>query len=282
MVPAAVAQAVDRYLAVADRLLPGRITGFHLVGSVALGAWRPASSDIDFVAVTRDALGTGESRRLRLLHPIGNWTAVSRAVARRTPAIPGTVNGVFVAAGDLATPVTRIRPVAAHTGRRFHLGRAFDVNPVVWRILLDRGITVRGRVPGELGLDPEPAVLSRWNMDNLNGYWRSWAGRARARKRQPIARRRSVDDAVSWGVLGSSRLHRTIATGEIVSKEDAGEYALDVFASRWRPLIRAALAYRRGEPAPTSPGQALSDPVSRLRLTGEFVEEVIADASRLG
>ena len=50
-VPADVRRTVERYLGVADRLLPDRITGFYLVGSVALDAYRPGRSDIDFVAV---------------------------------------------------------------------------------------------------------------------------------------------------------------------------------------------------------------------------------------
>ena len=44
---------VQRYLRLADRLLPGMITGFYVTGSVALGAYRPGRSDIDFVAVLK-------------------------------------------------------------------------------------------------------------------------------------------------------------------------------------------------------------------------------------
>jgi hypothetical protein len=79
-----------------------------------------------------------------------------------------------------------------------------------------------------------------------------------------------------------SRLHRTIATGEIVSKEDAGEHALAAFAPRWHPLIRTALAHRRAEPLPAGLARDpdLADPLRRLRLTGAFVTEVIAEADR--
>ncbi|MEV6236222.1 hypothetical protein [Lentzea sp. NPDC051838] len=40
-------------------------------------------------------------RRLRALHVLGNLTAAGRAVIRADPAIPGTVNGAFVAESDL-------------------------------------------------------------------------------------------------------------------------------------------------------------------------------------
>src|SRR4051812_40987559 len=52
------------------------------------------------------------------------------------------------------------------------------------------------------------------------------------------------------GVLAPPRLHHTIMTGEVISKEAAAAYALDTFDARWRPLIRLALAYRLGETPP--------------------------------
>jgi predicted nucleotidyltransferase len=52
---------VELFLTAADELVPGLVTGFYLVGSVALGDFHPrgagrgrlsTASDIDFVAVT--------------------------------------------------------------------------------------------------------------------------------------------------------------------------------------------------------------------------------------
>lgn len=48
-----VARNAGRCLRLADRLFPKRVVGFYLVGSVALGGYRPHQSDIDFVAVLR-------------------------------------------------------------------------------------------------------------------------------------------------------------------------------------------------------------------------------------
>ncbi|WEL92493.1 nucleotidyltransferase domain-containing protein, partial [Tsukamurella tyrosinosolvens] len=60
--------AVRRYLAAADRLLPGAVTAAALGGSVALGAYRPGASDIDMVAALDDAWRGRPDlvRRLRL------------------------------------------------------------------------------------------------------------------------------------------------------------------------------------------------------------------------
>ncbi|MCX2947119.1 nucleotidyltransferase domain-containing protein [Lentzea sp. NEAU-D7] len=256
-----------RYLAAADRVLPGRITGFYLVGSAALGTWRPDLSDIDFIAVVDGATST---RRLRALHVLGNLTAAARAVSRADPTIPGTVNGAFVAAADMGKPVTAIRPIASHSGRRFHVGRGFDVNPVMWKVLREKGIAVRGPEPGLLGLDPEPARLREWNLGQLRGHWRSWgerllSGPASDKLFVPAHR------AAISRVLGSPRLHHTVLTGEVISKEAAAEYALDVFGGAWQPLLRAALAQRSGRPVELAPAEA-------VRAAGEFTLAVVADA----
>lgn len=64
----------------ADRLLPGGgIIGCYAVGSAALGAWLPGRSDIDFIAVVDGDISDRESRRLRVMHAIGNATAAGRA-----------------------------------------------------------------------------------------------------------------------------------------------------------------------------------------------------------
>jgi predicted nucleotidyltransferase len=51
-----VRSAVSEYLAAVDARLPRVVGGLYLIGSVALGDFRPHESDVDFVAVTRDRL----------------------------------------------------------------------------------------------------------------------------------------------------------------------------------------------------------------------------------
>jgi hypothetical protein len=78
-------------------------------------------------------------------------------------------------------------------------------------------------------------------------------------------------------VLGPPRLHHTIATGDVISKEAAGGYALDMFDRRWHPLVRDALAYWRREGR-----QVNLSPDERRDLTCDFVLEVIDSAEALG
>ncbi|RKT54198.1 nucleotidyltransferase domain-containing protein [Saccharothrix australiensis] len=274
MLPHDAARNAAHYLAVADRLLPGKITGFYVVGSAALGAWRPNRSDIDFVAVVDGGLDDRRLRRLRVLHVVGNLPAAARSAARADPTLPGTMNGVFVPAADLGEPVTGIRPLASHSGWSFAKGRGFDVNPVGWKVLREGGIALRGPEPHRLALDPEPHRLRDWNLDQLRGHWRTWAERLLAgnARGKPLVPAHAT--AVSR-VLGPPRLHHTAVTGEVISKESAAQHALDTFGDRWRPLIRAALAQRANAPVPGSPA-----PGELIRMAGEFTLEVVADAEQ--
>jgi hypothetical protein len=232
------------------------------VGSAALGAFRPGRSDVDLVAVVE---GDVDLRRLRALHLRAGATEAARALRRRQGPLTGTCNVVFVRQNDLPRPVTEIVPVASHVGHEFVAGRAFDVNPVTWKVLQERGIPVRGPAPEDLGLDPQPKLLRPWNLANLESYWRPWAERL-LRRRASLRPRWTI----AWGTLGPPRLHHTVVTGGVVAKEEAGAYALDTVDRRWHPLIREAIAYREGRPRDRS---------VRWHDTARFALEVVEDAS---
>lgn len=267
------------YLRLADCLLPGWVSGFYLVGSAALGEYRPGKSDLDFVAVVSSGLDRAGLQRLRGLHLTAGADAALRSAIRGRSPLSGTANGVFVRQSDVHLPVSKIEPVASHVGTHFMVGQGFDVNPVVWKVLAEQGLTIRGPAVATLNLDPEPGAMRQWNLDNLNSYWLHW-GEAVAKKDRfaylAIRLPRAFRHMIAWGVLGAPRLHCTVATGRIVGKLCAGEYALNVFHRQWQPLVNAALAYWRGEAGPTS---AL--PRAALRLAGRFVLEVVASANEL-
>ncbi len=53
VVPRIVSEAVDQYLACVEREIPGRVSGFYIVGSAALGDFRPGRSDVDLTWLSR-------------------------------------------------------------------------------------------------------------------------------------------------------------------------------------------------------------------------------------
>ena len=66
-------------------------------------------------------------------------------------------------------------------------------------------------------------------------------------------------------MLGISRQHYTVATGEIASKSAAGGWALDTFEGEHRRISEEALAYRWGAPS------LYANPLARRRDALAFV-----------
>lgn len=273
--PRPVEVAVRRYLGLADRLLPVRVVGAYVVGSVALGAYRRRRSDIDLVVVVDRRLAGTELRRLRVVQLASGAATTPPALLRGDLALPGTVNATYVVEDDLTEPVSSIVPVAHHVGHTLEGGRGFDVNPVQWKTLADHGVAVRGPAPAELGLDPEAHTLAAWNRANLHSYWQPLAERLAA-GRVPLSYRYRPRWLTSWCVLGTPRLHATITTGGVLSKEAAGAYARATFAPQWEPIIDEALAYWREEPSPDP--DRYRDVDRRWAETAAFVQEVVRSA----
>lgn len=214
------AGVVHGYLARLDDNAPGLVDGFYVVGSIALGSFRPGRSDIDFVATTPGPLSPEALAALRSLHRRSYAEGAVRAVISRS--WPLVCNGVFVNGEDLARPTAQVTAEAHQVSEKFAAGDSFDVNPVTWWTLAHHGIALRGPSPDRLTIHLNDDELRRWTAVNLVSYWRPWAhavtGRGvrgwRERFRHLHSRR-----LAAWGVLGTARMHATISTGEVVSKE---------------------------------------------------------------
>lgn len=246
MLPQDAANAIGSYLRTADRLLPGVVTACAVGGSIALGAYRPGRSDIDVVAVISDEWKErrGLMSRLRLLH-LSQLPRLS-VRAGRGLGFSACCNTVFIWESDVSRPVTQIRPIASHVGEIFEPTEAFDVNPVIWKQLVDGGISVRGDKVSDWGLDPEPEVLHAWVARNLREYWTPLA-ESLGRNRPKLSAR-----GVEWCLLGPARMHHTLVAGDIISKEAAGQHALDEFPNH-TPIIEVALAQLHRTPVPRDP-----------------------------
>jgi hypothetical protein len=242
-----------------------------------MGAFRPGRSDLDFVAIVDGVFRAVELRKLRALH-LGRWISTlihDTALRWRWPLV---CNGIYLKAGDLSRSPLEVTPLAGHVAGRFRAaqGKGFDVNPVTWYVLGRHGVALRGPGRGHVQVRTDEAELRAWVLANLNGYWRRWTTRIRS----PGQRIRGLPSRrlAASGVLGAPRLHYTIATGEIATKEAAARYALDVFEPRWHALIEDAMAYWRSEP---SSAPYRTHPHRRRHDAAEFVAYVIDTANKL-
>lgn len=254
--PAVVADVVGAYLALVDDAAPGLVEGLYLEGSVALRDFRPDTSDIDYVAVTArrpDALALAALQRVH---------GQLRAQWRRP-----CFDGIYLTWDDLASPPSGDHP-GSHDGR-FQTGGAW-LTPVTWHTLARHGLACRGPAPAGVDIWTDPGALTAWVDRNLDEYW----ARLLSRYSRPSHPAALTDYATMWTVTGVSRLHYTLATGEITSKTGAGHYARQAFPARWHRIIDEALRIR--ERRPRRP--YYRSPLARRHDLLAFAEMVIADA----
>jgi hypothetical protein len=281
VLPPRAERSARHLLGAIDRERPGLVVGYYVVGSTALGAYRPDRSDVDVVGVLAGDPGSDAVAGLRRAHRRTLLALAPGHLPRRARGDwSGACNGVFVRASDLHRPPGDVAAVASCVGTHFAAGSGFDVNPVTWHVLAHQGVAVRGPAADTLGVPLDDAELRRWTRANLDRYWRGWAAAAGARRPNRTAARALTRHGTAWGVLGPPRLHRTIATGEIVSKERAGELALEAFPPRWHPVVHEALAFWRGEPT-TTPYRSRGARSARRRDAAAFAAAVVDAGMRL-
>lgn len=263
MLPTRVQSMVEAFLAAADAEVPALVEGLYLVGSVALDDVRPHRSDIDFVAVTTQRPDAANLVTLARIHADlqKRW---------RRPFF----DGIYMTWTDLASDPTRLRHCpAAHEGR-FESAGPGDM--IAWHTRAQHGVRCRGPAVADLTVCTDPTALAAWTHANLDTYWQRRMLDRGAHLLTPAGLEGLSAWACEWYVTGVSRLHSTLATGGITSKEAAGMYALATFPVRWRRVIEEALHIRRA-----AGGRSLyRSPVTRRRDIRAFTAMVIADAHR--
>ncbi len=252
----------EAFLRNVDEVAPGLVEGLYLTGSVALGDFRPHSSDVDFVVVTARQLTDTDCDLLRRAH------ARTRALFPRPQ-----FNGIHVVWNDLTDDPMSCGPVASVLGGRFRNRAGADVNPVNWHVLAERGVTIRGPLPVELDVWDERESLRAWCLGSLDEQWRRWRAKA-GRLVTPRGLAALGSLAPSWSVLSVSRLHFTLRTSEITSKSGAGRYALHAFPERWQTIVNECLRVRRNTTMPSLYESALA----RRRAALDYIEMVLDDA----
>ncbi|MFF5038062.1 nucleotidyltransferase domain-containing protein [Nocardia salmonicida] len=261
-----VTDTVESYLALADAEAPGLIEGLYLEGSVALGDFHPKASDIDFVAVTATPPDAAALATLERIH-----TQLRRQ--RPRPFFDGT----YLTWNDLAAgPTAAVDRPISHEGQLQAESVAGQQTPVAWHTLAHHGVALRGPAIGDLGIWTDPAALAAWQNTNLEKYWANGLSRA-ARLISKPGLGLLTDYGTVWTVTGIARIHYTLATGDITSKDGAGRHALHTFPDRWHRIINEALRLRRGD----SRQSLYRNPLARRRDILAFGHMAITNAHNI-
>lgn len=236
LLPAAVEHRLHTYRMLLGEALAIPTIGLYLVGSLALCDFHDGVSDIDVVALLPRPPGPEAIARLRQIHAVLAQQAGGPSVdglylcpehLRSSPAVPAIVpyslDGVLVADNPCQ-----------------------EFGPVTWRCLARNGLTVSGPAPSALGIADDPDLLRASQIKNLDTYWTAWIARCEADLAVKPASNDANALALAWGVLGVCRIACTLETGRIVSKSQAGLWALTRMEPVWHPVIRDALSARTG------------------------------------
>ena len=237
--PDPVKAVTSLHLDLVDEVAPGLVEGLYLHGSLGFGEWYDGRSDVDFVAVTAERPDEATTALLREVH------------ARVGETFPRpSYDGLYVTWADLARPPAECPDVPCTLAGKWATGRV-DLNPVTWHELAWHGVHVRGPASEGVDLWTDTEALRAYSAANLRSYWA---------EQVPLLRQHPEEaarpDIVEWFVLGVPRLHHTLVTGRLTSKDGAGHHAVAAFGERWRPVVAEALTYRAlGEPSGRYDGQ---------------------------
>lgn len=206
--------------------LGDRFVGMYLYGSLALGDFDPATSDLDFVVVTDDRLDVGAVHRLRALHESlwdagGYWTQ--------------KLEGTYLPRAELARYREDMAPVPCVNERRFFLaghGRDWILQRYVLREhpAVVAGPPIAHEIepvgPHEIRAAVRGVLAAEWQLDA--------AGAARL---APPAYQ-------AFAVLTMCRALHAIAHGTVASKPVAARWAAAELGHPWADLIEAAAVWR--------------------------------------
>lgn len=237
------------------RALGAQLVGVYLVGSFALGD-ADEHSDVDFIVVTREDVAEDELERLQELHARLHELDVSWAQH---------LEGSYVPRRQLAQVDPARTPFffLDNGSRRLELDNHCNT-ALVRHVLRTRGVTLAGPEPETLVAPVAADDLRAEALDAARDY-ADWAP-------EPT----NTGDMSRWKqpylVLTLCRVLSTLATGEVLSKRQAAEWAIRELDPEWRDLIERALADR---PDPWGRVHRSADPelAARTLAFAEYARE---------
>jgi hypothetical protein len=210
-----------------QEILGSRLVGFYLYGSLSLGDFDSASSDIDFLVVTAEELSEEVLEALRVMHA---------DIASSGFPYADHLEGSYIPREALRRydPANARHPTIG-IDWPFHIGE-HGPNWIIERyIVREHGIIVYGPSPQML-IDPiTPQELRIAVREQLKSRWQS------SLLTDPEWLR--PRDYQAFAVLTLCRALYTLHDGTISSKPQAAAWAQAMYP-QWRPIIERSMAWR--------------------------------------
>lgn len=226
-IPEPVRPILENYVLLTNKELPNLISGFYIVGSIALDGFNEQFSDIDFVAVLNRKLSQADIEELIAIHKI-----IEKDFFK------WKLSGCYLQLYDLGRFENDIKLHPYYHDGKFHPEGYFEINSITWWILKNHGIVIIGKETADLPFTVDWDLLIARMKKNLNSYWVSWTNRYFVML---------SDWGIQWTVLGVLRQYYTFRENSITTKIKAANYALTCLPIRWHSLIQEAIDIREGK-----------------------------------
>ncbi len=225
--------------ALADAL-GSNLAGFYLHGSLAMGCFNPACSDVDLLAITRRGMTVETKRRIAEL-------------LLKTSGAPSPIEISFLREANLR-PWAYPTPYDFHYSRDWHQKLQRELSSGEWQawddergrdkdlaahitITLRRGICLYGE-PIAVAFPPVPLEHYRASLQ-ADFEW---------------AYERLGQDPVYF-ILNACRIYAYLCEGRICSKDEGGAWVMSVLPEAFRETVSRALEIYRGD-KPSGPFEA--------------------------
>lgn len=226
-VPDVIQPLLAEYLSLLDQKLPGFISSCYIQGSIALDAFNERLSDIDMVAFLSRGWTESDLARLKEVH---------QTIRAKYPRWKLEV--LYLEWPGQTQPERVVTPFLQYLDGQFDLINDFELNDVTWWVLKNRGITLRGPAPHDLGYAVDWQALIAGMHHNHNTYWAQFTTNPRRLAYMVL------DEGFQWAVMGVLRQYYSFKENDITSKTGAGRYALEHFPQKWHRLIQEAINLR--------------------------------------
>ncbi|UAL53795.1 MULTISPECIES: aminoglycoside adenylyltransferase domain-containing protein [Metabacillus] len=234
-VPIPVQNILHEYISLFHERIPNTLEGLYLHGSIALNAFINGTSDIDFVAIINRLLTVAEIKILSKIHQ------ELEDKYKKT-----VLDGCYLLWEDMGN-------MKAETKKRLYANDGkvdwgnHVTNPITWWILKDKGINVIGPEINSFHFDVDESVLAAYVLNNMNTYWLKRMNRNKKFRRiAHLLPNKIVEWELQWSITGMLRQFYTLREHEVISKVDAGKFAINYMPERWHNIIKEAISIREG------------------------------------
>ncbi|HXF84161.1 MAG TPA: aminoglycoside adenylyltransferase domain-containing protein [Anaerolineales bacterium] len=211
--------------------LKDQFVGMYLYGSLASGDFDPATSDIDFLVVTKDILPQQIIVELEIMH-YRIWNSGLKWASK--------LEGAYIPQKDIRRHTSESKPCPTVNEGKFYLSSLGSDWLIQRHIVRERGVVLEGPDPKTL-IDPiSPNDLHRAVLGILREWWFPML-------ENPTWLKERKSNYHGYAVITMCRALYTLKNKKIISKPKAIEWAKEKLNGRWRPLIEQAVASQYGQ-----------------------------------